>query len=166
MNWLPSVLPTLSAQALRAELCDRFPRYLEALVHREGCAVIDVERGLGLQDAKIYEYFRGRKNFPLAILPMLPPAVELAILADRAAHHGRELTLTADAGEASLLRVISEAGDVLRTAATSEADGVISAKEARAELAEIEQLEAALLARKSMLKRAVRENGLRLGGAS
>jgi hypothetical protein len=165
MSWLPEDPCAFSPQAYRAELCERFPAYLEKLVRVHDVRIVDFEQSLGVGPSKAYQYFAGTKSFHAAMLPLLPPAIELAIITDRAAHHGRELRIIEDAGEASLLRVISEAGDVLRTAATSEADGIISAKEAREELVQIEELEAALVARKALLKRAIKGNGLSIAGA-
>ncbi len=155
---------SLSPEAARKEAEVTFGERIESLVHRAGARVVDVERALGLGDAKIYRHFRGVENFRAAWIALLPPAVELLYLEERAQHHGRELAPIGDASSPSarLHAVVAELADVMRVASVSESDGNVSVEDAMAEREEIAEARKALADRDAHLVAVIAARGMRV----
>jgi hypothetical protein len=148
-------LSDLVPAALRKQVESAFGTLLEKLIHRADAKVVDCERGLGIGDAKIYRYLRGDRHFPAAWLALLPPAVELLYLEERASHHAMTLAPVGDhEGDGRTLHtIVAELSDVIRAAAQGEADGHLSVADADQEEAEILEAQRALADRLAYLRK-------------
>lgn len=132
---------------VRAE--EQFGEYLRELIARAGVKFTDAARLLGVRREDLYEILDGSKHARAAWLALLPPAVELLYLEERAAHHGRELRLVEgeDSAPHTLHAVVLALGDTLRAAAEGESDGSLSPDEIARELACWEALDRVRCAR-------------------
>lgn len=147
---------------------DGFGARVRGWISASGARFVDVAASLGMRREDLYEVMDGAKHARAAWLELLPPAVEILYLRERAAHHALDLRPVADASSphARMHAVVSELSDVVRCAATSEADGFVSVEEATDELREIEEAERALSARKAHLLTVVDARGKRVGAPS
>ncbi len=162
------LVPEQTHRAHRVATEDAFGDRVRALVARAGAKPTDVARLLGLRREDLYEAFDTIKHFRAAWIELLPPAVELLYLAERAAAHGLELRQAGDdAHPRALPDVVRELSEVMTTAAISEADGHISVEEAERELREWADVDRVMVARTARLRTAIAQRGLSVvaGGA-
>lgn len=141
-----------------------FGKRLQQLVARSGVPVTRVASALGKGRGDVYELFRGESHLRAACLEMLPAAVELLYLAERAAHHGRELRVAGDAEDASaprsLLDIVNALTGAMRAAAEGEADNALTPDEIERELQAWERVDSVRWARVAFLERAKAQRGV------
>jgi hypothetical protein len=104
---------------------DRLRKY----VGRSELAVTHVAQHAGLKRERFYDLFDGNEHFRAAWLEMLPPAVELLYLSERAAAHRMRIVAEVT-NEASLYDVMLHVGEMIAACGEVERDGLIEAHEA------------------------------------
>lgn len=152
-------------RAARTQSEDTFGTRLRGWIVRSGATFTDVARMLAIRRERLYDILEGHRPFNGAWLPLLPPAVLRVALEDLAGGIGEQLSprpeLNCDRQDdrRQLADLVREAGDVLRVAAESQADGYLAVNECDEELREIQQLERVLAARKARLHQVRDERG-------
>lgn len=147
-----------SQKVTRVEREEGFGARLRDLVLGAKAPFVDVARALGMTTNDLGDVFDGAKHARAAWLELLPPTVELAYLAERAAAHAMRLAPVADA-EATMGDIIAHVGHVLTLCAQSEQDGWVSPDEATADLKALRALARKLEEVISHRERALRERG-------
>lgn len=152
---------TLVASAAREQSERTFGERLRTWVAKAGARPVDVASLVAVKRQHLYKVFDDRRPMLAAWLELLPPAVELLYLAERASHHGLELRATVpDAKPSVPLHVlVGELTDVVRVAADSESDGHISVEEAERELAQWDDVFRVGSVRRAQLERARKARG-------
>lgn len=152
---------TLVASAAREQAERTFGERLRTWVARSGARPVDVAALLAVKRQHLYKVFDDRRPMLAAWLELLPPAVELLYLAERATHHGLELrSVTVESTPSVQLHVmVGELTDVLRVAADSESDGQITVEEAERELAQWDDVERIAPIRRAQLRAVVKNRG-------
>lgn len=148
-----------SHRAARVESEEAFGARLRRLIMGADVRFVDVARTLGITTNDLTAALDGAKHVRAAWLELLPPAVELAYLADRAAHHAMRLAPAAGS-EATMRDVIAHLGTVLSQCGASEADGFVAPEEAAADLRAIRDLQRRLEELTAHRERALAERGL------
>jgi hypothetical protein len=106
---------------------------------------------------------KGGKTLDIARAALAPEPLRLALAAFIAGP--RHSLVRADVEHVrDLHAIVRELSDVMSVAATNEADGYVSPEEAERELAEWDDVERVMSARRDWLRRAQRERGLRVVG--
>lgn len=152
---------TLVASAAREQAERTFGERLRMLVAKAGARPVDVSGLLALKRQHLYKIFDDKRPMLAAWLELLPPAVELLYLAERAAHHAMELrpVSPATAPHVYLPQLVGELTDVMRAAADAEDDGHFSVEEAERELAQWDDIERIAPIRRAFLRKVVSERG-------
>jgi len=148
-----------SHRAARVESEEAFGPRLRRLIMGADARFVDVARALGLTTNDLGAALDGAKHVRAAWLELLPPAVELAYLAERAAHHAMRLAPNAGA-ESTMREVIAHLGNVLAQCGASEADGFVTPDEAVADIKSIRELMRKLEELLAHRERALAERGL------
>lgn len=148
-----------SRRAMRVESEDSFGARLRSMIVRAETRFQDVADAMGVSRNDLYDALDGAKHVRAAWLELLPPAVELAYLAERAAHHAMRLAPAAGS-EATMRDVIAHLGTVLSQCGASEADGFVAPEEAAADLRAIRDLQRRLEELSAHRERALAERGL------
>jgi hypothetical protein len=160
-----------SPRAARAQAEADFARRLRIALAHCDAGMTELAQRLGVGRKRLYQALEpdSGRPFHAAWLPLLPEDVRLALARADAGDMGMELVPVAvlaqsrdDAGQLS--RLIAELSDVMRCAAESQADGVITPAEARAELLEIAEAEEILAHRRARLREAAMVMPLRAAG--
>jgi len=146
----------LSAEARRKEVEQGFGERLRSWIG--STKLVTVERALGLKGNDLYDVLTSAKHARAAWLELLPPAVELAYLAERAAAHALRLAPVATE-ESTMGDIIAHVGHVLTLCAQSEQDGWVSPEEATADLKALRALARKLEEVIGHRERAIRERG-------
>ncbi len=158
-----------TCRCARVRVEDAFGERLRGWIASSGTSFAAVARLLGLPRTKLYAALDGAIHVRAAWLELLPPAVELAYLAERAEHHACELrpagVATDLAAPRALHNVVLELTDVVRAASEAEADGHLSPDEIRRELAEWEDVDRVRAARVAMLRSLLTQHGGRAPGS-
>lgn len=152
---------TLVASAAREQAERTFGERLRGWIAKAGARPVDVAALVAVKRQHLYKVFDDRRPMLAAWLELLPPAVELLYLAERAAHHGLELrSATATQHPSIPLHVlVGELTDVLRVAADSESDGQITVEEAERELAQWDDVERIAPVRRAQLRAVIKNRG-------
>lgn len=147
-----------SQKVTRVEREEGFGARLRDLVLVSKTSFVDVARALGMTTNDLGDVFDGAKHARAAWLELLPPAVELAYLAERAAAHALRLAPVATE-ESTMGDIIAHVGHVLTLCAQSEQDGWVSPDEAHADLKALRALARKLEEVIGHRERAIRERG-------
>ncbi len=153
-------LPAFSEAKLARHAAELgFGRRLGAWIHAAGAEVkATAEHSLGMSRNDLNDCIQGVKHFRAACLELLPPAVELLFLRERAAHHAMMLRPVANTEE-TFAEAVATFGTCLATLGASEADGYVDANEALRDLQAIEDLEQRLANVKSHRRSVLAERG-------
>lgn len=137
---------------------DAFGELLRSYIIRGEARFVDVARGLGMRRNDLYEVLDGAKHCRAAWLPLLPSNVEILYLRERAAAHKLELRATSRTEE-TFGECVAAFGACLTACGMSEADGHVSADEAKRDLDAIEELEQRLANVKAQRRAVLAERG-------
>lgn len=121
------VCSTSREAKVRAE--DAFGERLRGWITAGGAKFVDVARGMGIRRTDLYDALDGRKHVRAAWLDLLPPAVEIEYLRERAAHHGMELRAVAET-DAPFSEVLMQVGAMITACGQTESDGLVEVDEA------------------------------------
>lgn len=139
---------------------------LRAWVATSSAQHVDVARVLGIRREDLYEVYDGLRHMRAAWLELLPPVVERLFLEERARAHGLELRHVDEHAPRAAADVVRELAEVMTVASMSEADGYIDVQEAERELAEWDDVDRVMSARRAKLREAIRRRGLSLTGGA
>lgn len=153
-----------SPKGARGDAEDAFGERLRSWIVRSGAKFTDVARCLGIRRERLYDVMDGNRPFNGAWFDLLPPAVLRVAIAEMAGERlGEDLTPRAANDEQSDGRLLSdlvrELGEVASCAAESQADGYLGVEDCERELAEIEDAERVLAARKARLREVLAVRG-------
>lgn len=148
-----------SQKVVRVGLEESFGARLRGWILRGDAKFVDVARALGLTTNDLSDVLDGAKHSRAAWLELLPPAVELLYLAERAQHHALRLAPVATL-ESTMAEAIAHFGAALTTCGQSEADGWVDAEEATRDLVALRALSRKVEELIRHRERALNERGL------